>query len=595
MKGSTLRLRKTLWAAGLALCGVAFAGQGCIISSSDDDEGNSGSGNQGADGGGGEGGSACGDGYTPEPGPISRSCGAATDDECDGTVDVNEALPNGQYGNMFDDDCDGLVDEGCLCPEGSFAGDVRDCWLVPASQVDPETNLPTGWCAEHAGGTRKCILDANDVHVWSGECRGAQPPAASDACVAGDFDCDGLELNSAEDCSCFEPEVACPTEPIVTAPYPDPTQLLEIDGESWVLNGAGSLATGWDWTVTGGDCDNILPYPSFAVYDGPDSTTSERIGAVSDTLGEAGTQSGFAIVDGGPQIYPAFALSGDYTVVGKFQLDGVSYSCDVKVQVRAPGIRAEACWTPMPNDMDLHFARLQNSDTCGNGDHGWFDTCEYGEGAEDCYYSNCTGFTSDPSSWGYDRSPTEACHGWGSRRAESAACDNPRLDQDNITCDTSIDDPNAANTGLGDFCGAENINLDNPNDGDRFAVGLHAFGISGEVRSHLNIYCNGERRLSLGYDAASGQQFPVAQISGGDQSGDFWQAVVVEAVVDGSGVMTDCIISPITSTTPNPQTDGSTDFCVDRDPQGGTTTGSSEWLFVSGGGFPANADAMCWH
>jgi len=53
------------------------------------------------------------------------------------------------------------------------------------------------------------------------------------------------------------------------------------------------------------------------------------------------------------------------------------------------GIRVELCWAPMPTDVDLHVARLQNATKCT---HGWFDTCFFGEEGDDCYFGNeCSG------------------------------------------------------------------------------------------------------------------------------------------------------------------------------------------------------------
>jgi hypothetical protein len=60
---------------------------------------------------------------------------------------------------------------------------------------------------------------------------------------------------------------------------------------------------------------------------------------------------------------------------------------------------------------------------------------------------------------------------------------------------------------------------------------------------------------------------------------------------------------PIHSESPNAR-DGSFDYCVDRDPQGGASTGASEWYFTPGGSLPNLAseltvedvsDALCWH
>ena len=558
---------------------------------------------------------ACVEGGSPGPGPLSRVCAAATDNECDGTADVNGAHPNGGFGNGFDDDCDGLVDEGCLCDAQYGAGETRECWLVPASQAGTDGS-PVGWCASNSKGTMTCIVQGgtaeNPVRVWDGECRGAQPPFADDVCAPGDFDCDGVDANSsAFDCSCEQATVECPTGVALTAPYPDPAVLPNIDGSFWIKNGNPAAATNWQWTVTGGDCDNILPFPTFAAYPMQNATLQAPGGVPTGGLGPNGNQRGYVLgpPQSGPQVWLAFALSGDYLVKGEFDLNGKHYECTVKVQVRAPGIRAEACWTPMPNDVDLHFARLQNPDPCTSpmaaGDagapapaHGWFQTCRTDERGDDCYYlstSGCTGFGSNPSAWGYAQSSYSACHGWGSRRDPAAQCDNPRLDFDNIGCNPLQNNPNGF-LGLTDFCGAENINLDNPKNGERFAIGVHAYSISQETRAHVNIYCNGERRLSLGHNPATGVDPPRLSESVGSQNGgDFWEVATVEAIVDASGNMTDCVIDPVHSTTPKPVKDGSTDVCVDTHPENSAVATERSWRFRPDNGYPASADELCWH
>lgn len=550
---------------------------------------------------------ACSDTAEYIPGPLARTCAAATDNECDGSADVNSALPNQAFGNGFDDDCDGQVDEGCLCPPDVAAGETRECWLVSGSQVDANTGEAVGWCASNSRGTQSCVVEGtgeNATRKWEGQCRGAQPPFAEDVCANGDFDCDGLTANSqTQDCSCDEDIVVeCPTDPLVTSPYPNPNNLLRVDGHDWITTGDPTSATNWGWRVVGGDCDNILPHPSFAIYPNQGAGGQMPVGNKRTDLGPAMNQTGYAYFAGSGAganfIHPAFALSGDYLVTGSFEIGGNAYECTVKVQVRAPGIRAELCWSPMPNDVDLHFARLQNSESCSNNGHGWFSSCNGDETGDDCYFSSstgCTGFGSNPSAWGYARSPNSACQGWASRRGLTP-CDNPRLDADNITCNANATNPSNTAGLFGGFCAAENINLDNPNDGDRFAIGAHAYGISGDVRPHVNIYCNGERRLSLGYDPNTNSNFPVLKESGGASGGDFWQAAIVEAVVDGGGNLTDCIISPVASAAPKADKDGSTSMCVDTDPQNDSSqTGISNWLFTPGGGYPANAEDLCWH
>ncbi|HXU81179.1 MAG TPA: hypothetical protein VN914_07265, partial [Polyangia bacterium] len=203
----------------------------------------------------------------PGPGPFARRCAAPTMNECDLHSDINAQLPNGQFGNGFDDDCDGKVDEGCSCDPDHPVGTTKACALVPGSQIDPKTGKPVGWCQVNAVGTVSCIKTDSELigPKWDGECRGAQLPFGDDVCAPGDFDCDGRDANSkTQDCNC-KIDVGCPTAPIVTKPFPDPDNLMPIDGTAWA-RGAGN---NWKWTITGGDCDNILPHPTFAVYGQP--------------------------------------------------------------------------------------------------------------------------------------------------------------------------------------------------------------------------------------------------------------------------------------------------------------------------------------
>jgi hypothetical protein len=169
------------------------------------------------------------------------------------------------------------------------------------------------------------------------------------------------------------------------------------------------------------------------------------------------------------------------------------------------------------------------------------------------------------------------------------------LDQDNIQCDPSVADP--MNTS--DFCSPENINLDNPHDGDRFAVGVQYYDgpTTKTPRPHVNIYCNGERKLAFGYDATSmpPNNFPVLRKSGLDSGGDIWEVATVEAKVDATGTLTDCLITPVHSKVPKPDRDGSKDMCVDTNPMNGNTMGADQWKFTTGGTFPATADGFCWH
>lgn len=547
----------------------------------------------------------------PVPGnpTIHHLCAAPTTSECDGPTDnalagggVPTARLNGTSGNGFDDDCDGLVDEGCACPGN---GMTKPCYLVPATQVDPTSGLPVGWCATNAKGSVDCT--GGELASWSGVCRGAQPPALVDSCTPGDFNCDGLSGNNAnQGCNCPN-SVQCPTNVITMAPYPNPLSIPLIDGSAWIGDATQRAATtSWKWTILGGDCDNVLPFPTFALYGQAtaigrrgsrtavkyDTTTSRYVPTPGSPL-IAIYAPGFGNGVAGGQIHPAFGLSGDYIVQGEFTLDGKQYSCTQKVQVRAPGVRAELCWDSVgANDIDLHFARLQGA-TCAT--HGWNMTC-----TDDCYYLDASGCVSNSPhgpNWGYANSAESACLGWSSKRDSSGSqrCTNPRLDRDNISCDRNNADP----TGM-TFCGPENINLDNPHDGDTFAIGVnHYDSAAGSpiAHTHVNLYCNGERVISVGYNPATGATFPMLDTPGKDSSGDFWTVGTIKAHVNGSGQLTGCDVQTAPSRHADPARDGpagasggspncvdhtytSHDF-IDLPAQGGTIggvpTASSQW------------------
>jgi hypothetical protein len=513
--------------------------------------------------------------------PYPRHCAPPTDNECDGPTDgvltglgVSAGLLNHASGNSFDDDCDGQVDEGCTCAGN---GTTKDCYLVPATQADG-TGHPVGWCTANAKGSVDCV--GNEFAVWSGVCRGAQLPSRHDTCGPGDFNCDGLSGNS-DLTGCVCPVgVECPTQPVNLAPFPNPTTLTAIDGNAWVTDAAQRAnTTGWTWTLLGGDCDNVLPHPTFGLYTQADSTVASsrrgvrtpvaldlasntyqpQAGAPLAALRAAAYGSGTA----GGLIYPAFGLSGDYLVQGEFDLGGKHYACTQKVQVRAPGIRAELCWDTVGgsgngaggNDIDLHFARTQGL-SCS--EKAWDDGCASSGSYADCYYmpsSGCRDSSSSGPNWGYADSAATACLGWGSlRQAGSQGCTNPRLDRDNISCDTTVDDP----TNAADFCGPENINLDNPHDGDTFVVGVNHYGNHGgtsAAKPHVNVYCNGQRVLSVGFNPATGQQYPVLDTEGSDSSGDFWTAALVTAHLS-AGQLSSCDVSPVPSHHADPTRDG---------------------------------------
>lgn len=547
------------------------------------------------------------------PGPVKHVCiifpvGADSNNECDGQHDPPPPfLPNGSTGNGFDDNCNGLVDEGCSC-EG--VGTTKPCYLVPAEQT--VGNVPVGWCAQNSKGTVACSQRSEGSPTWNGQCRGAQPPYADDVCAPGDFNCDGKEENSSsENCSCTSGVIQCPTNPLITVPYPPPSSLpLKVDAAAWFADPADvSIATGWSWTLTGGDCDNILAHPTFGIYPTLDGS-GDPIGTQSNALGMSGKEHGMIATAPAvtSSIYPAFSLSGDYLLNAAWTLKGQQYACSVKVQVRAPGVRAEGCWDTegqgtvqgMGDDLDLHMAKVNNFPECATS-HSWSNLAPACMSAnEDCFYNDCYsgGLSGAAPNWGYADSPASACNGWGSQGGLAASCSNPRLDRDanglSGACDPTVTNPNGSAFLGGPFCGPENINVDHPMNNDRFAVGLRFFAQNTSppvpAHAHVNIYCDGERVLSSGFDPTTGNNYPQLLTSGGDTAGDMWKVALITATVTGAGLT--CNVLPTQSTKPDSMRDGSTSYCVDNS----TLEGANSQILLTASGYePADANALCYH
>jgi hypothetical protein len=211
--------------------------------------------------------------------------------------------------------------------------------------------------------------------------------------------------------------------------------------------------------------------------------------------------------------------------------------------------------------VDLHFARLQGVN-CAT--QGWDTTCSQGQTHQDCWYlpsSGCEDLSNVPPGWGYQDSAQSACIGWSSRRRALGAsgvnngCTNPRLDRDTVTCNSTVSDPTDGN-----YCGPENINLDNPHDGDAFAIGVNHYanhGGTAVVHPHVNLYCNGERVLSAGYNPLTGQtQYPLLNVAGAATTGDWWTAAIVKAKVDTQGTLTACNVAIVPSHHTDPTRDG---------------------------------------
>jgi hypothetical protein len=197
---------------------------------------------------------------------------------------------------------------------------------------------------------------------------------------------------------------------------------------------------------------------------------------------------------------------GDYLVsVSYTDSLGIGRSCSWTVSVRGTGLRIYMRWDTFGSvDVDLH---LHRSGTTTN-----FCT------DDDCYYGNCRTYGSGVA-WGYASSPDEAC---GAGAGDT--CYNPRIDVDTITGF----DP-------------ENINIDNPNNGDSFRIMAHMFGGSARTNPVVTIYCGGRLKAVFG----EAPDFVGLTRSGGSCGGETWRVADVTMLVDASTGAVDCVVEPL--------------------------------------------------
>jgi len=387
-------------------------------------------------------------------------------------------------GDGLDNDCNGQVDEGCGCVPGA----VQPCFLGPPGRRD------VGACVD---GTQRCE-GSGEFGNW-GACTGGIWPAAGETCDSLDNDCNGCVD---DDPRCCDVTLKCPGPGDLpeAAPFTD----YVIDGTQFY----GGAVTSWSWTVVGGPCDQLL----FATA-----------GKVSYTLTGANTST--------LTFHPT--LSGDYTVTMTIVTGGgETLTCTFIVHVRGPGFRTELCWdTTGQADIDLHVHRPGTTTP-------WFTNTLTGDTSDinndDCYYENCKAANyllgGGGASWGYGNTSIDECKGAPSGGVWSIIghCHNPRLDVDNIK------DPGRP----------ENINVDNPSDGNTFRVMVHYFGsLFAPPVTHpmVNVYCGG--RLLATYGAAP-DVVPNFDKASGFGAGLMWRVVDVTTHVSG-GTTTGCDLAPL--------------------------------------------------
>lgn len=195
-----------------------------------------------------------------------------------------------------------------------------------------------------------------------------------------------------------------------------------------------------------------------------------------------------------------FDVSGQYQISLTVEDEkGAVYGCSWVVTVAGSGLRVEMRWDTFGRvDMDLHMHRPdRTTDFCTD---------------DDCYYANCINRS---LSWGYPESPGIECGRPG------LTCNNPRLDIDNI----SRFDP-------------ENINIDNPRNGDTFRIMAHKFSGSAPTNPVISIYCGGTLASVLG----EAPDLATMRDSGGGCQGDTWRVADVTMFVDDATGITTCTV-----------------------------------------------------
>ena len=388
--------------------------------------------------------------------------------------------------NGADDDCDGEVDEDCPCTPG----EVQRCFRGPPGRRG------TGACQD---GSQRCMA-AGEFGLWAA-CEGGISPSA-ETCDSLDNDCNGCE-DELEGCV---PDGACPGPGDPRVPDGRPFSTYDLRGGEFY---SGDDATAWRWEVVGTPCDRMFQAL-------PGSTATSENGQLSYTLRGATTEN--ASLD--------FTLSGDYEVtLTVTREDGSEFSCSWIVPVRAPGLRVELCWDatgPTADtfggtvDLDLHLGKEGTTTE-------WF-------AEQDCDYSTCKSYSyAGGVDWGYADTPIDNCTGPGARGDFEGSCPNPRLDIDNISQN-------------GEYV-PENVNVDNPADGDRFRVMVHHYTWSDQlVHPLVNVYCGGELRGTYGAAPDLVEGFDEG---GGRSEGDMWRVVDVQTAVDATGTTTGCTLDPI--------------------------------------------------
>ena len=386
-------------------------------------------------------------------------------------------------GNGSDDDCNGLVDEGCPCEVGS----VQDCFAGAPSRRN------VGACQD---GSQVCESDG----AW-GPCEGGILPNP-DVCTGRDDLCDGCS----DQRIC---EIDCPSPGDPRVPVGVPFDDYTLDARQFYVG----PATAFLWTVEGGPCDDLAP----------------RLRSYELT----GARSAVAT------LVPR--LSGDYRVTLRVETPGGGVlECSWVVHVEGPGLRVEMCYPESETqDLDLFLHRPDDTTPWYPSGPGRTSFDPLPEAS--CGWHNCeamvrltrhpvTGAPVLRPDWGYASTPLARCENGpqGPQWAALGSCANPRLDIDN-----NLDE----GTGV-----PENINVDNPRDGQTFRIMVNNY--TGTIaRPLVNVYCGGRRVATFGQSPDTVPGF--RGVDGGSGIGAMWRVADVRVSVDASGTTTGCDVTQL--------------------------------------------------
>ncbi len=388
------------------------------------------------------------------------------------------------------------VDDGCTgterCNDGSDGdcdGRVDEgCSCNPGAAqfcfLGPPGRRGIGACTD---GEQTCTSEGE----W-GECRGGIGPAG-DLCTGRDDFCDGC--GPEPDCT-----LSCPVEGDPRLPEGRPFEPYPLHGRDFY---DGPVAE-WLWRVEAGPCDSVSPrLEALVLHDRRAEETS---------------------------FIPL--LSGEYRVTLRVTTpEGVAHECSWVVHIAGRGLRVELCYPESETeDLDLYL-HAPDDDRAWNTSRDIYEQPEYLCGWSNCkpapHYLNSLG----PVDWGYAPSPLSECEngllgdGW----RDLGFCRNPRIDIDNNTEEAS---------GV-----PENINLDNPRDGETFRVMVNDFS-GGLTHPLVNIYCGGRRAATYG-----GSEDPVPMFAGdraGDRSlGAMWRVADITVHVGDDGETIGCSVRQI--------------------------------------------------